>query len=83
MPMLSTRTKKFGQPFSMVVGVGKAHNTLNYRKVLIAKQLAVWWLEHNGDSLIIAIATQNRKDILFLFMNYFLFLKAVACFIKL
>ncbi|WP_405353861.1 hypothetical protein [Ruminococcus sp.] len=55
-----TRTKKFGQPFSKVVGVGKAHNTFPLCKTLIAKQPAVWWLEHNGESLIIATATQKE-----------------------
>ncbi|WP_405352414.1 hypothetical protein [Ruminococcus sp.] len=63
--------------------MGKAHNTFPLCKALIDKQPAVCQLEHSSVSILIAIATQNRKDILFLFINYFLFLKAVACFVKL
>jgi len=39
--------------------------TLSYHKFLIAKRLAVWWLEHNGASLLIAKA--NKKDILIIY----------------
>ena len=34
-----------------VVGVGKAHNTFSLRNFSVAKQLAVWRLEQNGESL--------------------------------
>jgi len=39
--------------------------TLSYHKFLIAKRLAVWWLKHNGASLLIAKA--NKKDILIIY----------------
>jgi hypothetical protein len=60
--------------------------TLSYHKFLIAKRLAVWWLKHNGASLLIAKA---NKKIFLLFTPstlsddgvFLLFLfKAVACF---
>ncbi|WP_405352952.1 hypothetical protein, partial [Ruminococcus sp.] len=63
--------QKFSQPFSKVVGVGKAHKTFSLHKILIAKQQAVWLLEHNGDSLIIAIATQKAIILYYLLMKYF------------
>lgn len=31
--------------------MGKAHNTFNLRNFSVAKQLAVWQLEQNGESL--------------------------------
>ncbi|WP_440447892.1 hypothetical protein, partial [Ruminococcus sp.] len=36
--------------FSKVVGVGNAHKYFMLSQILIAKQLAVWRLEHNGES---------------------------------
>ena len=48
---------KFGQPFSKVVGVGKAHKTFILHKIMIAKQLAVLRLKHNGKSLLIGDST--------------------------
>ena len=42
---------KVWSTFSKVVGVGKAHKYFPLRNLTIAKQLAVWRLEHNGVSL--------------------------------
>ena len=42
---------KVWSTFSKVVGVGKAHNTFSLRNFSVAKQLAVWRLEQNGESL--------------------------------
>ncbi|WP_443719251.1 hypothetical protein, partial [Ruminococcus sp.] len=49
---------------SKVVGVGNAHKTLCYRKFLIAKRQAVWRLEHNGASLLIATAIKRKATLL-------------------
>ena len=45
----------------------KPTNTFYLRKFPIAKQLAVWRLEHNSESLIITIAT--RKAIRYIVKN--------------
>ena len=36
--------------FSKVVGLGNAHKCFKLLHILIAKRLAVWWIEHNGES---------------------------------
>ena len=48
-------------------GCGQSTQYFSLRKILIAKQLAVWWLEHTGESLIIAITTK-----IFFFIIYWL-----------
>ena len=45
-----SRSKKFGQPFQRLWVWEKPTNALNCCKFLIAKRLAVWRLEHNGES---------------------------------
>jgi len=42
---------KVWSTFSKVVGVGKAHKYFPFMQSDVAKQLAVWRLEHNGVSL--------------------------------
>ena len=44
--------KEFGRPFQGRAGVSKALATFRLCNLTIAKQLAVWRLEHNGISLL-------------------------------
>ncbi len=56
---------KICSTFLKVVGVGKAHKAFNQSP--IAKQPAVWRLEHNSESLLLAIAI--RKTINYIMKN--------------
>ena len=47
---LSVPKLKVWSTFSKVVGVGNAHKNFNLSQILIAKRLAVWRIEHNGES---------------------------------
>ncbi|WP_449075628.1 hypothetical protein [Ruminococcus sp.] len=40
--------------------MGNAHKCFMLSQILIAKRLAVWRLEHNGESIKIAIATKEK-----------------------
>ncbi|MEE0739032.1 MULTISPECIES: hypothetical protein [unclassified Ruminococcus] len=40
--------------------MGNAHKCFMLSQILIAKWLAVWRLEHNGESIKIAIATKEK-----------------------
>ena len=42
---------KVWSTFSKVVGVGNAHKCFMLSQILIAKRLAAWRFEHNGESL--------------------------------
>ncbi|WP_417142107.1 hypothetical protein [Ruminococcus sp.] len=57
---LSVPNIKVWSTFSKVVGVGNAHKCFMLSQILIAKWLAVWRLEHNGESIKIAIATKEK-----------------------
>jgi hypothetical protein len=57
---LSVPNIKVWSTFSKVVGVGNAHKCFMLSQISIAKWLAVWRLEHNGESIKIAIATKEK-----------------------
>ncbi|MBD9047936.1 MAG: hypothetical protein EGR46_08760 [Ruminococcus sp.] len=47
---LSVPKLKVWSTFSKVVGLGNAHKCFKLLHILIAKRLAVWGNEHNGES---------------------------------
>ena len=47
---VSVTNIKVWSTFSKVVGVGNAHKYFMLLQILIAKRLAVWRIEHNGES---------------------------------
>ncbi|WP_405354667.1 hypothetical protein, partial [Ruminococcus sp.] len=69
---------KIWSTFFKGCGCGQSPQYFRLRKFFIAKQLAVWRLEHNSESLIIAIATQKHSSLLFI--NEVFLLKACRLF---
>jgi len=68
---LSVPNIKVWSTFSKVVGMGNAHKCFMLSQILIAKWLAVWRLEHNGESIKIAIATKEKGTLLKLLICLF------------